>query len=61
MARVLAVGGKLTVPQVDLLRAACMIVDCPVPVLPVDVVYDENALPGNSSARAAASAQANAR
>ncbi len=54
MARVIAVGGKLTVPQVDLLRAACMIIDCPVPVLPVDVVFDENALPS-------AAAQAKAR
>ena len=61
MARVLAVGGKLTVPQVDLLRAACMLVDCPLPVLPVDLVYDENALPGIPSARAATPAQANAR
>jgi Zn-dependent protease with chaperone function len=61
MARVLAVGGKLTVPQVDLLRAACMIIDCPLPVLPVDLVYDENALPGISSSRVAAPAQANAR
>jgi len=61
MARVLAVGGKLTVPQVELLRAACMIIDCPLPVLPVDLVYDENALPGIPSPRAAAAAQANAR
>jgi Zn-dependent protease with chaperone function len=41
MARVIAVGGRLTVPQVDLLRGICVIVDCPVPVLPVDVVYEE--------------------
>jgi Zn-dependent protease with chaperone function len=41
MARVIAVGGKLTVPQVDLLRAACLLIDCPVPVLPVDVIYEE--------------------
>jgi Zn-dependent protease with chaperone function len=61
MARVLAVGGKLTVPQVDLLRAACMIIDCPSPVLPVDLVYDEIALPAMPSARVAAGAQANAR
>ncbi len=59
MARVLAVGGKLTVPQVDLLRAACAIIDCPLPVLPVDLVYDENALPGIPPSRVAA--QANAR
>ena len=57
MARVIAVGGKLTVPQVDLLRAACMIIDCPVPVLPVDVVFDENALP-TSAAPAAAQSKA---
>ena len=61
MARVLAVGGKLTVPQVDLLRAACMIIDCPLPVLPMDLVYDENALPEIPPSRVAAPAQANAR
>jgi Zn-dependent protease with chaperone function len=44
MARVIAVGGHLTVPQVDLLRAICLVVDCPVPVLPVDVVFQENEL-----------------
>ena len=33
MARVIAVGGRLTVPQVDLLRGVCLIVDCPVPVI----------------------------
>jgi Zn-dependent protease with chaperone function len=58
MARVIAVGGKLTVPQVDLLRAACMIIDCPVPVLPVDVVFDENALPISAPNTAAAQAKA---
>jgi Zn-dependent protease with chaperone function len=58
MARVIAVGGKLTVPQVDLLRAACMIIDCPVPVLPVDVVFDENALPTSAPNTAAAQAKA---
>ena len=41
MARVIAVGGKLTVPQVDLLRGICLIVDCQVPLIPVDVVYEE--------------------
>jgi Zn-dependent protease with chaperone function len=60
MARVIAVGGKLTVAQVDLLRATCMIIDCPLPVLPADVVFDENLLPGTASSRAAP-AQANAR
>jgi hypothetical protein len=39
MVRVISVGGHLTVPQVDLLRAMCLLVDCPVPVLPDDVVY----------------------
>ena len=41
MGRVIAVGGQLTVPQVDLLRATCAIIDCPVPTLAIDVVYDE--------------------
>jgi Zn-dependent protease with chaperone function len=66
MARVIAVGGRLTVPQVDLLRAICLVVDCPVPVLPADVVFDENALPGvarqnGGTALAHAQAQASAR
>jgi hypothetical protein len=41
MARVIAVGGKLTAPQVDLLRGVCMVVDCPVPLIPIDVVFEE--------------------
>jgi hypothetical protein len=41
MARVIAVGGRLTVPQVDLLRATCLLIDCPVPVLPIDVVFED--------------------
>jgi Zn-dependent protease with chaperone function len=41
MARVIAVGGRLTVPQVDLLRGVCLVVDCGVPVIPVDVVYED--------------------
>jgi len=41
MARVIAVGGQLTVPQVDLLRAACLVIDCAVPVLPADVVFED--------------------
>ena len=41
MARVIAVGGHMTVPQVDLLRGACLIVDCPVPLIPIDVVFEE--------------------
>jgi hypothetical protein len=41
MGRVIAVGGQLTVPQVDLLRATCAVIDCPVPTLAIDVVYDE--------------------
>jgi hypothetical protein len=41
LARVIAVGGRLTVPQVDLLRAICLVVDCQVPLLPIDVVFEE--------------------
>jgi len=41
MARVIAVGGQLTVPQVDLLRAVCILIDCPVPMLAADVVYED--------------------
>jgi hypothetical protein len=41
MARVIAVGGRLTVPQVDLLRGICVIVDCALPVIAVDVVYED--------------------
>jgi hypothetical protein len=41
MARVIAVGGRLTVPQVDLLRGICLLVDCQTPEIPVDVVYEE--------------------
>jgi hypothetical protein len=29
------------VSQVDLLRGICLIVDCPVPAIPVDVVYED--------------------
>ncbi len=62
IARVIAVGGKLTVPQVDLLRAICMVVDCQVPVLPADVVLDEHATPVvRSVAVGAVAAQASAR
>lgn len=61
MARVIAVGGRLTVPQVDLLRGICVIVDCAVPVLPVDVVYEDvqSALraPAPKNAHAAAAAR----
>ncbi len=42
MGRVIAVGGQLTVPQVDLLRAACIVIDCAVPVLPVDVIFEDS-------------------
>ncbi len=42
MARVIAVGGRLTAPQVDLLRGVCMMVDCPVPLIPIDVVFEES-------------------
>jgi Zn-dependent protease with chaperone function len=41
MARVIAVGGQLTVSQVDLLRGLCLLLDCPMPVIPADVVYEE--------------------
>lgn len=41
MTRVIAVGGQLTVPQVDLLRGICLLVDCPVPAIPADVVYQD--------------------
>ena len=41
MARVIAVGGRMTVPQVDLLRGVCLTVDCPVPLIPIDVVFEE--------------------
>jgi hypothetical protein len=41
LARVIAVGGRLTVPQVELLRGICVLVDCQVPEIPVDVVYEE--------------------
>lgn len=41
LARVIAVGGRLTVPQVDLLRTICLIVDCQVPLLPIDVVFED--------------------
>jgi hypothetical protein len=52
MARVIAVGGRLTVPQVDLLRGICLLVDCQVPEIPVDVVYEEaDMLPRQASAR----------
>lgn len=57
MARVIAVGGRLTVAQVDLLRGICLIVDCPTPLIPVDVVYEETA----AHARVAPVAQASAR
>jgi Zn-dependent protease with chaperone function len=57
MARVIAVGGRLTVAQVDLLRGICLIVDCPTPLIPVDVVYEETA----ALARVAPVAQASAR
>ena len=42
MARVIAVGGRLTVPQVDLLRGVCLVVDCQVPLIPVDVVFEDD-------------------
>jgi Zn-dependent protease with chaperone function len=53
MARVLAVGGKLTVPQVDLVRGVCVLADCQLPQVAEDVVYED--------ARFNARLQANAR
>jgi Zn-dependent protease with chaperone function len=41
LARVIAVGGRLTVPQVDLLRGICLIIECAVPLIPIDVVFEE--------------------
>jgi Zn-dependent protease with chaperone function len=49
LARVIAVGGRLTVPQVDLLRVACLVTDCGVPPLPVDVVFEEADTVGQAS------------
>jgi hypothetical protein len=57
MARVIAVGGRLTAPQVDLLRGICLLVDCQTPVIPVDVVFDENAGPGRGARPVQASAR----
>jgi hypothetical protein len=52
MARVIAVGGRLTIPQVDLLRATCLLIDCQVPLVPVDVVFEESEdAPAQASAR----------
>jgi Zn-dependent protease with chaperone function len=52
LARVIAVGGRLTVAQIDLLRGICLIVECAVPLLPIDVVYEENEAPRLSQASA---------
>jgi len=41
LARVIAVGGRLTVSQVDLLRGVCISIDCQVPLIPIDVVFEE--------------------
>jgi hypothetical protein len=41
LARVIAVGGRLTTSQVDLLRTICLVVDCQVPLLPIDVVFED--------------------
>jgi hypothetical protein len=51
MARVISVGGRLTVPQVDLLRGICPLLDCAVPVLPIDVVYEEDEPAAQARAR----------
>jgi Zn-dependent protease with chaperone function len=60
LARVLAVGGKLTVPQLDLLRAICALTDSPLPDLPPDLEFDEHAV-AIAPPKVAAPAQANAR
>jgi Zn-dependent protease with chaperone function len=52
LARVIAVGGRLTVPQVELLRGICLVVDCAVPLLPIDVVFEENEAPPLAQATA---------
>jgi Zn-dependent protease with chaperone function len=53
LVRVIAVGGQLTVPQVDLLRGVCLLIDCPVPLIPADVGYEEpEAAPRASQASA---------
>jgi hypothetical protein len=54
MARVIAVGGRLTVPQVDLLRGVCMVVDCAVPLIPIDVVFEEVDVTAPKKAQASA-------
>jgi hypothetical protein len=41
LARVIAVGGRLAVSQIDLLRGVCILCECQVPVLPPDVVYED--------------------
>jgi Zn-dependent protease with chaperone function len=51
MARVLAVGGRLTVPQVDLLRGACLVLGCALPAVPADVAF-EDPLEGAAQANA---------
>ncbi len=53
MARVIAVGGRLTVAQVDLLRGTCLIVDCALPLIPIDVTFDEAAFARPASHTAA--------
>jgi hypothetical protein len=41
LARVIAVSGRLTVSQVDLLRGVCVSIDCQVPLIPIDVIFEE--------------------
>jgi Zn-dependent protease with chaperone function len=54
LVRVIAVGGTLAVAQVDYLRGACLVVGCPLPTLPAEVMYDDPELEARE-------AQANAR
>jgi len=58
MARVIAVGGLLTAQQIDLLRGVCMVVDCTVPVIPIDVVFEDAHVPAPRLAASAAHASA---
>jgi Zn-dependent protease with chaperone function len=51
LGRVISVGGVLTIAQADLLRGICLVVECPLPMLPDDVVYEDDAPLAQASAR----------
>jgi Zn-dependent protease with chaperone function len=53
LVRVIAVGGTLAVAQVDYLRGACAVIGCPLPTLPLEVVYEDQE-PDMSEAQASA-------